>query len=81
MKDLWLTEDLFSSIQYNVDGLFFDLRINSLLSLTFDDFVKNGLRLINPENNIENGRESKLKSFEEEYLNNVDNSISINNWS
>lgn len=79
--DLWLTEDLFSSIQYNVDGLFFDLRINSLLSLTFDDFVKNGLRLINPENNIENGRESKLKSFEEEYLNNVDNSLSINDWS
>lgn len=55
--DLWLAEDLFSSMQYNVDGLYFDLRTNSLLSLTFDDFNKNGLKLINPENNIENGRE------------------------
>ncbi len=55
--DLWLAEDLFSSMQYNVDGLYFDLRTNSLLSLTFDDFNKNGLKLINSENNIENNRE------------------------
>lgn len=68
--DLWLAEDLFSSMQYNVDGLYFDLRTNSLLSLTFDDFNKNGLKLINPENNIENGREKKLTKFERLYLNN-----------
>ncbi len=67
--DLWLAEDLFSSMQYNVDGLYFDLRTNSLLSLTFDDFNRNGLRLINPENNIENGRERKLARFEELYFN------------
>lgn len=67
--DLWQAEDLFPSIQYNVDGLFFDLKTNSLLSITFEDFIKNGLKLINPENNIENGRENKLKLFEEEYLN------------
>ncbi len=66
--DLWLAEDLFSSMQYNVDGLYFDLRTNSLLSLTFDDFNKNGLRVINPENNIENGREKKLTKFEKQYL-------------
>lgn len=71
--DLWLTEDLFSSMQYNVDGLYFDLRTNSLLSLTFDDFNKNGLKLINPENNIENGREKKLTKFEKKYLNNSQN--------
>ena len=71
--DLWLAEDLFSSMQYNVDGWFFDLRTNSLLSLTFDDFNKNGLRLINAENNIENGREKKLIKFEEKYLNNKQN--------
>ena len=67
--DLWLAEDLFSSMQYNADGLYFDLRTNSLLSLTFDDFNKNCLKLINRENNIENGREKKLKKFEKIYLN------------
>lgn len=71
--DLWLADDLFSSMQYNVDGLYFDLRTNSLLSLTFDDFNKNGLKLINPENNIENGREKKLIKFERLYLNNNQN--------
>jgi len=65
--DLWLAEDLFSSMQYNVDGLYFDLRGNSLLSLTFDDFNKNGLKLMNSENNIENGRERKLEKFEKLY--------------
>ena len=71
--DLWLTEDLFSSMQYNVDGLYFDLRTNTLLSLTFDDFTKNGLKMINPENNIENGREKKLIKFENQYLSNSKN--------
>lgn len=66
--DLWLTEDLFSSMQYNVDGLYFDLRTNSLLSFTFDDFKTNGLKLMNQENNIEKGREKKLMIFEKEYL-------------
>lgn len=65
--DLWLTDDLFSSIEYNVDGLFFDLKSNSLISLTFKDFIDNGLKLINKENNIENGRIEKLKLFEKKY--------------
>lgn len=69
--DLWLTDDLYSSIQYNVDGLFFDLKNNSLISLTFDDFDKNGLRLINLENNIENGRKQKLLDFEKQYFNRI----------
>ena len=73
--DLWLAEDLFSSMQYNVDGLYFDLRTNSLLSLTFDDFNKNGLKLMNKENNIENGRRKKLIKFEEKYLNNTQNKV------
>lgn len=70
--DLWVAEDLFSSMQYNVDGLYFDLRTNSLLSLTFDDFNKNGLKLVNPENNIEKGREKKLIRFEKQYFNHLD---------
>ncbi len=62
--DLWLTDDLFSSIEYNVDGLFFNLNNCSLISLTYDDFLKNGLRKVNDENNIENGRMKKLIEFE-----------------
>ena len=62
--DLWLSDDLFSGIQYNVDGLFFDLKNNALISLTFEDFINNGLKLVNSDNNIENGREKKLMKFE-----------------
>ncbi len=68
--DLWFTENLFSSIQYNVDGLFFNLNTNQLVSLTFEDFQKNGLKLMNKENNIENNREEKLMKFEKQFLNN-----------
>ena len=48
--------------------MFFDLKNKSLISLTFDDFDKNGLKLINSENNIENGRKQKLLEFEKEYF-------------
>ena len=67
--DLWLTDDLFSSMQYNVDGLYYNLNNNQLLSLTFQDFQENVLKLINPENNIENGREIKLIKFQQNFLN------------
>ncbi len=63
--DLWLSSDLFQAIQYNVDGLLFDVGTTSLISLTFNDFQSNGIRLVNPENNIGNGREKKLIKFEE----------------
>ena len=62
--DLWTNNDLYSAVQYNVDGLFFYLNDNILLSFSFDDFIKNGLRIINSENNIESCREEKLKKFE-----------------
>ena len=62
--DLWLAEDLYSAIEYNVDGLFYDIKTDRLLSLTFEDFLNNGLKLINPENNIEKGRKLKLLEFE-----------------
>ena len=65
--DLWLSDDLFSAIQYNVDGLFYDLSNKSLISLTFDDFMKNGIKEINPNNNIDNGRIKKLIKFEKEF--------------
>lgn len=65
--DLWTADDLFSSMQYNVDGLYYDLVKNRLLSVTFADFANNGLREVNPDNNIEVGREKKLLIFESEY--------------
>jgi len=65
--DLWCSSDLFSSLQYNIDGLFFSLETNSFLSVTFDDFVKRGLRMINEENNISNGREEKLIQFQKRF--------------
>ena len=65
--DLWATDDLYSSIEYNVDGLLFDVGKGELLSLTFDDFIKNGLIKINPNNNIDNERVEKLKKFEKEF--------------
>lgn len=67
--DLWTSNDLYSAVQYNVDGLFFYLNDNNLISLSFDDFVKNGLKLINSDNNIEKGREKKLIQFEKDYKN------------
>ena len=67
--DLWLAEDLFSAIQYNVDGILFDVKNKSMISLTFNDFQKNGLKLVNPCNNINNNREEKLKTFEKNFKN------------
>ena len=60
---------MFANNALNVDGLFFYLNDNKLISFSFDDFVKNGLKLINPDNNIEKGRENKLIQFEKDYRN------------
>ena len=66
--DLWVTDDLFSSIEYNIDGLFYDVSNNSLISFTFDDFMKNGLKLINSSNNNPSSkRNEKLIKFEEKF--------------
>ncbi|MBD9085640.1 hypothetical protein EGP64_03115, partial [bacterium] len=73
--DLWTNNDLYSAIQYNVDGLFFYLNDNILLSFTFDDFKKNGLRLINKDNNIEKGRKEKLIQFEQNFKKIQNNNI------
>lgn len=65
--DLWCTDDLFSAMQYNVDGLFFEIKTSRLISFTFDDFRQNGIKLVNSENNIEKSRELKLAKFEKKY--------------
>ena len=60
---------MFANNALNVDGFFFYLDDNNLISFSFDDFVKNGLKLINPDNNIEKGRKKKLIQFEKDYRN------------
>ena len=60
---------MFANNALNVDYFFFYLNDNNLISFSFDDFVKNGLKLINPDNNIEKGREKKLIQFEKDYGN------------
>ena len=45
-----------------------ELEAFTLISFTFDDFLKNGLKLVNSSNNISNGREKKLIKFLDEYL-------------
>lgn len=56
-------------------GYFFFLNDNILLSFTFDDFKKNGLRLINKDNNIEKGRKEKLIQFEQNFKKIQNNNI------
>lgn len=68
--DLWLTDDLFTAIQFNVDGLFFDMCSKQLVSLTFNDFIQNGLKEVNPNNNDEGSKKErirKLTRFQEEF--------------
>lgn len=61
--DLWKTLDLFSTMEYNVDGLFYDIHNHQLLSFSYNDFTQNGLRKINPDNNLENNRVKKLQKY------------------
>lgn len=70
--DLWTSDDLFSSMQYNVDGLYYDIKTGRLLSLTFKDYIDNGLREVNSDNNIDVGREKKLSIFDEEFRKRMD---------
>ncbi|MBR1416908.1 MAG: hypothetical protein IJ572_03735 [Bacilli bacterium] len=67
--DLWYTKDLFDSIEYNGDGLLYDIEHHQLISLTFDDFLINGPRIVNKTvdmNNKSNERLLKLQKFHEE---------------
>ena len=64
--DLWHTKDLFDSIEYNADGLLYDINNHRFISLTFDDFLKNGPKKINYSKNIDDKSQErllKLKNF------------------
>ena len=53
---------------HNVDGLYYDVKNKRLLSFTYEDFIVNGLVEINPHNNIDRGRELKLKEYQKNVL-------------
>jgi len=61
--DLWCTSDLFDTIEYNADGLLYDIHSNKVISLTFNDFIKNGLKLINKDKNLDKDRKEVLEKF------------------
>ena len=52
--DLWSTNDLLKSIEYNIEGLFYDVKNDLLIPFGYYDAIENGLRQINPNNNILN---------------------------
>lgn len=62
--DLWKTSDLYSAIEYNIDGLFYDVKENRLLSFGYFDSISDGIKVINEKNNTTNkvrARERKIK--------------------
>lgn len=69
--DLWHTNDLYDSIEYNADGLLYNVQEHKLVSITFDDFLKNGLKRINNNNNLNSKSQSrmlKLQRLHEELM-------------
>ena len=66
--DLWSTNDLFSSIEYNIDGLFYDVANNYFLPFGFFDAIEHGIVKLNENNNTtnierQNNRKEKLEEF------------------
>lgn len=62
--DIWTTNDLLKAIQYNLDGLFFDVRSSSYIPFGYYDALENGLREINPNNNLKDKKENrKIKLY------------------
>ena len=66
--DLWSTKDLFASIEYNIDGLFYDVANDYFLSFGFFDAIEHGIVKLNENNNTtnierQNNRKEKLEEF------------------
>lgn len=65
--DIWTNNDLFSAVEYNADGIFYYVNNDVIVSLTFDDFIKNGVKKVNELNNIETTRINKINEFHKKY--------------
>ena len=62
--DLWKTRDLYTAVEYNIDGLFYDVANSQLIPFGYFDALENGLRKVNEKNNIKDQhrqQERKLK--------------------
>ena len=67
--DLWRTDDLFTCVEYNIDGLFYDVANNYFLSFGYYEALRKGLVKINQDNNVENKEKLALRRKKlEEYL-------------
>lgn len=69
--DLWNTCDLFNAIQYNIEGLFYDVNSGYFLPFGYYDALKNGLREINPSDNIQDNEKKLTRKLKlEDYIKN-----------
>ena len=67
--DLWSTNDLLKSIEYNIEGLFYDVKNDLLIPFGYYDAIENGLRQINPNNNILDDEKKKNRKVKfENYI-------------
>lgn len=74
--DLWNTNDLLKSIEYNIEGLFYDIKNDYIIPFGYYDALENGLRIINPNNNInEEEKISKRKITLNNYIKNKINNL------
>lgn len=72
--DLCSTDDLLKSIEYNIEGLFYDVKSGFLLPFGYIDALENGLRVINPNNNINDETKRKSRKLKlENYIKNKQN--------
>ena len=64
----WRKNNLFTSIEYNIDGLFYDVANDYFLSFGFFDAIEHGIVKLNESNNTTNierlnNRKEKLEKF------------------
>lgn len=66
--DLWHTDDIFNSIEYNADGILYDVENSNLISLSFNDYLKNGPIKIHhtSDNNLKS--EKRLVKLQNYYM-------------
>lgn len=87
--DIWNTNDLLKSIEYNIEGLFYDIKNDYIIPFGYYDALENGLRIINPNNNINEEEKIskkkitlnnyiKTKINNLQYLHNMSNKINNN---
>ena len=65
--DLWHTNDIFNWIEYNADGILYDVENKRLISISFNDYLKNGPRKINETLDNNSKSEKRLIKLQNRY--------------